>query len=336
MASLMVLIAGAAAEKTAEQQVVEQAALLDLARDAIMVRDADGRLTYWSRGAEQTFGWTSEEALGRDQHQFLHTEFPEPISVIERDLARDGHWEGELVQTTRDGRRLTFASRWGACYDVDGVVSVVMAIDTDITDRKAAERRLSEQTTMLDLASDTIMVRDANGRLTYWNSGAERTFGWARDEAIGQDKTELLHTEFPDPRPEMEPLFAIEGHFDGELFQTTRDGRRLTVASRSVASYSADGLVSSVMSIITDITEQKAAERRLEEQANVLRRLNVELTRSNEELEQFAYSASHDLSEPLRAISGPVSLLGRRYVGRLATWTSLSASPSTVAPVCRR
>jgi PAS domain S-box-containing protein len=317
MASIMVLIAGAAAEKTAEQQVAEQAALLDLACDAIMVRNADGRLTYWNRGAEQTFGWSSEEAVGRDKHQFLHTEFPEPISVIERTLARDGHWEGELVQTTRDGRRLTVASRWVARYDVDGVLSVVMAIDTDITDRKAAERRLSEQTTMLDLASDTIMVRDADGRLTYWNSGAERTFGWTRDEAIGQDKTELLHTEFPDPRPEMEPLFAIEGHFDGELVQTTRDGRRLTVASRSVASYSADGLVSSVMSIITDITEQKAAERRLEEQANVLRRLNVELTRSNEELEQFAYSASHDLSEPLRAISGPVSLLGRRYAGRL-------------------
>jgi PAS domain S-box-containing protein len=300
-----------------ETKVAAQRALLDLAHDAIMVRDAEQRLTYWNQGAERTFGWAREEALGRRSYELLRTEFPAPVEDIETTLVRDGYWEGELVQTARDGRKVTVASRWVASYDADGAVSAVMAINTDITEQKVAEERANVQTVLLDLARDAIIVRDTDHRITYWNQGAERTFGWAREEALGRRSYELLGTEFPAPVEQIEKALVRDGHWVGELVQTARDGRRLTVASRWVASYDVAGGISNVMVINTDITDRKAAEERVAEQTHELQRVNIELGRSNDELEQFAYAASHDLSEPLRAISGPVSLLARRYRGQL-------------------
>ena len=121
-------------QKTAE--LSQKATLLDLANDAILVRNADSRITHWNRGAERLYGWTNEEAVGRSTHELLRTEFPEPLEKI---LVQDT-WEGELRHTKKDGSQIDVASRWTQLRDEDSKTTVWLEINSDITARKRAER----------------------------------------------------------------------------------------------------------------------------------------------------------------------------------------------------
>lgn len=124
------------------EQTAEQARLLDLANDAIFVRTAAGRISYWNEGAERLYGWTKEEALGRLTHELLHTRFMTPPSETEK----TNRWEGELSQVKRDGTEITVASRWTTLRDRQGTFVGWLEINTDITARRRAEdaaRRLS-------------------------------------------------------------------------------------------------------------------------------------------------------------------------------------------------
>jgi len=129
-------------ERTADLQkrtaeVVEKATLLDLANDAIFIKTKTPKdtISYWNKGAERLYGWTASEALGQNPAELLRTSYPIPLAEIERHEV----WEGELLHTTRDGRRITVASRWTMLRNDFGAPAGWMEINTDITDRKRAE-----------------------------------------------------------------------------------------------------------------------------------------------------------------------------------------------------
>src|SRR5438270_11281730 len=128
--------------KTHERVLTEQARLLDLSNDAIIVRDAEDRVTYWNQGAEKIYGYTREEALGKVIYDLLKTEHPEARSKIYQKLLRDNRWEGELVHTRRDGNRLTMFSRWSLDRDAKGNRAFVLETNNDISERKHAEEKL--------------------------------------------------------------------------------------------------------------------------------------------------------------------------------------------------
>ena len=127
--------------KQAEERLREQAALLDLAPAAIFVRDADSRITYWSRGAEEIYGFCKEEALGKFSKDLLCTEFPTALARIEAEVVR-GAWEGELVHTARNGKQMTIATRWAPQRNSKGEIVGFLEINVDITGRKEAEQEL--------------------------------------------------------------------------------------------------------------------------------------------------------------------------------------------------
>ena len=116
----------------------EQARLLDLTTDSVVVRDMDGVITYWNRGAEELYGWKREEAVGKVSHELLQTVYPVPTEQI----TSTGRWEGELVRTTRDGRQVSVASRWSLQQNERGQPVGMLESDTDITERKRAEDAL--------------------------------------------------------------------------------------------------------------------------------------------------------------------------------------------------
>jgi len=106
----------------AEELLRRQAELLDLANDAIFVRDLErDTILYWNDGAVRLYGWSSDEALGAYIHDFLKTVFPRPLAAIKQELLVKGFWTGELVHTNRDGAKITVSSRWTLLRDSHGV-----------------------------------------------------------------------------------------------------------------------------------------------------------------------------------------------------------------------
>jgi two-component system cell cycle sensor histidine kinase/response regulator CckA len=141
--------------------LTEQAALLDLAQDAIVVRDMRDRIVFWSRGAEVMYGWLSKEALGRNPYELLKTEFSEPTEHIEAMLLCHGQWEGEATHHRRDGTRVIVASRWALQRDADGAPVRILTINSDITDRKETDaKRKAAEEALEQIRTDQMRFKD--------------------------------------------------------------------------------------------------------------------------------------------------------------------------------
>ena len=97
-------LAAKLSRKLAEETLREHAALLDLANEAIIVRDQEDRVTFWSLGAQEIYGWTAQEAVGHITHELLKTRFPKPRAELSAELAEKGRWRGELIHARKDGR----------------------------------------------------------------------------------------------------------------------------------------------------------------------------------------------------------------------------------------
>ncbi|HSR10006.1 MAG TPA: ATP-binding protein, partial [Thermodesulfobacteriota bacterium] len=128
-------------ERTAEIQ--EQAELIDLARDAIILEETDGTIRLWSRGAVEMYGWSKEEAHGRIMRELLQTEYPVPRGEILARFLKGGYWEGELIHTRKGGTRLKVLSRW-TLKKAEGETDKIMIINHDITDRLRLEEQLRQ------------------------------------------------------------------------------------------------------------------------------------------------------------------------------------------------
>ena len=140
------------AERRQVQEVLrERANLLDLTHDTVFVRDMHDVITYWNRGAEELYGWTSEEALGQVTHQLTRTIFPEPLDQINAQLLRAGRWEGELIHTKRDGTRVVVATRWSLQRDEQGRPSAILETNNDVTERKEAEEAVRRSRDELEI-----------------------------------------------------------------------------------------------------------------------------------------------------------------------------------------
>ena len=140
----------------AERVLAEQARLLDLSNDAIIIRDAHNRITYWNRGAAEIYGYSREEALGRTTHDLFQTVFPEPLDAIEETLRRDGRWTGELLHKRKDGREIVVTSRWALDRDfADNPVSI-LETNNDITSQRRHELALRESEEQLRVLNETL------------------------------------------------------------------------------------------------------------------------------------------------------------------------------------
>jgi PAS domain S-box-containing protein len=116
--------------------------LLDLTREAISILDAEGRIVFWNRGAEHLYGWAREEVTGQRLNEVLKTDLPRPLAQIENILRHEGCWDCELRHTTKQGTRITVASRWALWQDETKRVRGRFQLDTDITRRKQIENEL--------------------------------------------------------------------------------------------------------------------------------------------------------------------------------------------------
>jgi len=173
-----------------------QAALLDLAHDAIIMRDMDNRILFWSHGAERMYGWTAIQAVGKITYVLLCTELDRPIEEIDKQLLEQDHWEGEVVHYTREGERLNIATRWALQRDESGRPTRILAINSNITAGKNAEDALflekERAQVTLNSIGDAVISTNISGEITFLNSAAEKMTGWPRAEAEGRGMAEVF------------------------------------------------------------------------------------------------------------------------------------------------
>ena len=288
----------------AEHDSLLLAAIIGSSDDAIISKNLEGIITSWNQGAERTFGYTAAEAVGKPITILIPAdrldEEPRILTRLRRGERVD-HFE--TVRRRKDGSLLDISLTISPVKDAQGRIIGASKIARDITQRKRDEQRLVEQARLLDLSGDAILVRDRQDRIVDWNRGAEEMYGFTREEALGKISHDLLRTEFPEPLPGIREKLSRDGRWSGELSHACRAGSRIVTLSRWVAERDQNGELVSILESNNDITERVHAQ--------------AQLRRANQDLEHFAYSASHDLREPLRTVKLSCELLMSRYRSKL-------------------
>ena len=287
---------------------------MDSSDDAIISKDLNGIITSWNKSAERLFGYTAAEAVGQPVATLLipadrQEEEPEILSRLRRGERVD-HFETK--RRRKDGSLLDISLTISPVKDARGHIIGASKIARDITDRQQTERAALLLSAIVDSSDDAIISKDLNGIITSWNKSAERLFGYTAAEAVGQPVATLL---IPADRQEEEPeiLSRLRRGERVDHFETKRrrkDGSLLDISLTISPVKDARGNIIGASKIARDITEQMR-------NREALRRANEHLAQSNADLEYFAYSASHDLQEPLRMVSAYSGMLRRKYGSKL-------------------
>ena len=314
--------------------------LVQNANSAVIRWKRDGTLTFFNEYAQKFFGYSAEEVVGKSVNILV----PEQEStggdltaLFQSIVNHPERYASDINENIlRDGSRVWMAWTNRPVLDQDGQVLEILAVGSDITERKRAEEglrksrdelelrvrertaelstaneNLREQAALLDLAHDAILVRDMDNNILYWNDGAEKTYGWTKEEALGKDASMLLHTHFPKPLEELMADLLRNGEWEGELGHITKSGQQIMAASRWAIQKSTEGNPIGMLEINRDISERKKAE----EQAKFYM---AKLEQSNLALQDFAYIAAHDMKEPLRKVMSFGNLLSQKYKDSLA------------------
>ena len=295
--------------KLAEKDRRYQAGLLESVMEAIIATDAQHRLTAWNLAAKSLYGWTSEEVLGRDGTEILHTEWPlVQAEEMRRKIDETGHWFGEATQVRKDGTRISVEISSLVLRNDSGHIMGYVSANREITERKRIEEELRETNEYLEnlfnYANAPIIVWDNSLCITRFNHAFENLSGYKATEVKAQNITILF------PKDKIDFSLALIGKTTrGERWESVeiqilrKDNEVRTLLWNSANIFDTKGKV--VVSTIAhgiDITERKKQE--------------LELINSKEKAESanklkdaFIANMSHEIRTPLNGILGMSSII---------------------------
>jgi two-component system cell cycle sensor histidine kinase/response regulator CckA len=284
--------------RESEERYRQQAALLDIAHDAIYVRELDGRITYWNKGAEHAYGWTADEAVGRRSFELLYKQ-PSEYQAAEAALLRNGAWQGEMAKRTNADCDITMAVRWTLVRDAQGHPKSVLAINTDITERKRAgeTQRAAEERMRFALDTANVGIWDMNCATgaVKWSETLEAQYG-LQPGGFGGTFEAFIELVHPDDR---ESVLATVGtamksgaDFSFPSRALWRDGtvQWLTGAGRFFIGE--DGHPVRGVGISQNVTERRTLERQYQQAQKM------------EAIGQLASGVAHDFNNLLTVIQG--------------------------------
>jgi PAS domain S-box-containing protein len=273
---------------------------------AIFVLDPKGNIASWNPGAERLKGYKADEIIGKHFSIFYTANdlaADKPGHEL-RVAAKVGHFEDEGWRTRKDGGRFWANVVITRILDDDGQILGFGKIVRDLSERRQAELRYR---LLIEGVTDyAIFSMDKGGYITSWNSGAQRIKSYTADEIIGKNFSQFYTDE--DRRAGL-PQFVLRtaeqtGHFTGEGWRVRKDGSRFWASIVVTALRDEEGGLSGFSKVTRDMTDRKRLLDELQRHSQELELRVQERDQSNAELEAFAYSVSHDLRAPLRAISG--------------------------------
>jgi PAS domain S-box-containing protein len=298
--------------KHAEEVKWQLAAVVESSVDAIITKTPDGVIVSWNAAAERIFGYRSEEVVGRHIDFFAPDERQAEEAHIISEVESGRRVEHlETVRLAKDGRSVDISMTVSPIRDSEGRLIGATRIARDISERKHAEEVKWQLAAVVSSSVDAIITEAPDGVIVSWNAAAERLFGYRSEEVIGR------HIDFLVPRERQAEEARIVSEVNSgkriEHFETVRlakDGRNIDISLTVSPIRDSEGRLIGATRIARDISERKATEL-------TLQRYNNDLERSNQELDDFAYIASHDLKEPLRGLFNHAQFLMEDYGDKL-------------------
>ena len=238
------------------------AAIVDASNDAIVSRDSAGKVLSWNRSAERLFGYSAAEMLGRNISVLASPAQHHELRISEEITTDIGARSHDAVRVGKDGRLIDVSISASPIKDPEGHVNAVALIFRDITERKQADEARTRLAAAAEGSNDAIFIRDVDGKIVFWNHGAQKIYGYSSAEVLGKDSAFLVPPEHLEDRERhweaLQQGGAVENH---ETVRRCKDQTLVDVTISVSQVKDTSGNIIGLTTIARDISARKPAER---------------------------------------------------------------------------